>query len=124
MTVTLAVVLRLLVVVLAVVVLSGVFDLAQTRDYYRAVVRRAAEQAGSIADIPQREKHIDRNFEWILLDPRYPDVFDHGRPYRPVWTRGGTLGGGGGGAPSAPETPSMPGQTTRPSWWATVRIRG
>jgi hypothetical protein len=91
------------------------FDLGQTRDYYRAIVRRAAEQAGSIADIPQREKQIDRNFEWILLDPRFPDVFDYGRPYRPVWTRGGAYTSGGGGTssgPSAPSAPSMPGQTT------------
>lgn len=90
------------------------FDLAQTRDYYRAIVRRATDQAGSIADIPQREKQIDRSFEWILLDPRFPDVFDYGRPYRPVWTRGSYTGGGTStpSGPSAPSAPSMPGQTT------------
>lgn len=88
------------------------FDLGQTRDYYRAIVRRAAEQAGAVADIPQREQQIDRNFEWILLDPHYPTVFDYGRPYRPIWSRRAAPVGGGVGTPSTPATPSTPGQTT------------
>lgn len=95
------------------------FDLERTREYYRAIVRRAAEQAGAIADIPQREKQIDRDFEWILLDPRSPDVFNYGRPYRPPWIRtgagssgGASAGGGNSGGGSTPAAPSIPGQTT------------
>ncbi len=84
------------------------FDLSDTQDYYRAIVRRACKQAGAIGDVPQREKAIDRNFEWILMDDDYPTVFTYGRPYRPIWTRGTTLG-----TPGAPPTaPGMPGQTS------------
>lgn len=90
--------------------MSG-FDLSQTRDYYRAIVARAAQQAGAIADIPQREKRIDRDFEWILLDPRYPDVFNYPRPYRPPWAR--TYVDVGGRGPSAPGAPASPGPTGR-----------
>lgn len=86
------------------------FDLSDTQDYYRSIVRQAVHQAASIGDIQQREKQIDRHFEWILMDPGYPPVIDYGRPYRPVWTRGGSW------APSAPTSapsqPSIPGQTT------------
>jgi hypothetical protein len=84
------------------------FDLSDTQAYYRAIVSRACKQAGAIGDIPQREKAIDRNFEWILMDDDYPTVFTYGHPYRPIWTRGSTVGTGG--APSA--APRMPGQTS------------
>ena len=84
------------------------FDLSDTQDYYRSIVRRAIEQAAAIGDIPQREKAIDRNFEWILMDDHYPTVFTYGRPYRPIWTRGPSVAGGGSG----PSAPSMPGQTS------------
>lgn len=84
------------------------FDLSDTQDYYRSIVRRAARQASAIGDIPQREKAIDRNFEWILMDDDYPTVFTYGRPYWPIWTRGTTAA-----APSAPSAaPSAPGQTS------------
>ncbi len=86
------------------------FDLSDTQDYYRAIVRQAVKQAASIGDIQQREKQIDRHFEWILMDPGYPPVIDYGRPYRPVWTRGDTWTSS---APtSAPSEPKIPGQTT------------
>lgn len=84
------------------------FDLSDTQAYYRAIVRRAVRQASAIGDIPQREKAIDRNFEWILMDDHYPTVFTYGRPYRPIWTRGTTLGTPG----APPAAPGMPGQTS------------
>jgi hypothetical protein len=84
------------------------FDLSDTQAYYRSIVRRACQQAAAIGDIPQREKAIDRDFEWILMDDHYPTVFTYGRPYRPIWTRG-TMAG----VPGTPSAgPSMPGQTS------------
>jgi len=83
------------------------FDLSDTREYYRSIVRRAVQQAGALADIAQREKYLDRTFEWILMDDDYPTVFTAGRPYVPVWVRGG--GGtpvGSGGRAAAPSTPA------------------
>jgi hypothetical protein len=66
------------------------FDLSDTKDYYQSIVRRACQQAAAIGDIPQREKTIDRDFEWILMGDDWPTVFTYGRPYRPIWTRGTT----------------------------------
>jgi hypothetical protein len=86
------------------------FNLAETREYYRSIIRKAVEQASAIGDIPQREQTIDRNFEWILMDEGYPTVFPHDRPYRPVWTRGTVMSTGGGSAPSGPV--NIPGTTT------------
>jgi hypothetical protein len=82
------------------------FDLAETKDYYRAIIRKAIEQASAIGDIPQREQTIDRNFEWILMDDHFPTVFTYGRPYYPVWTRGSTVSMPSmpGGPPAAPGT--------------------
>jgi len=71
------------------------FDLTETKDYYRSIIRRALKQAQSIGDVPLREKTIDRNFEWILMDDDYPTVFV-GRTYWPVWTRGHVPVGHGG----------------------------
>ena len=42
------------------------FNLRETQDYYRSIIKRAAEQAAAIGDIPQRQDTVDRNFEWIL----------------------------------------------------------
>ncbi|MCE5266283.1 MAG: hypothetical protein LLG00_00150, partial [Planctomycetaceae bacterium] len=75
------------------------FDLSDTKDYYRAIIRKAVEQASAIGDIPQREKAIDRNFEWILMDDGFPTVFTYGRPYYPTWTRGSTSAAGPLSAP-------------------------
>jgi hypothetical protein len=89
------------------------FNLRETQDYYRSIIKRAAEQAAAIGDIPQRQETVDRNFEWILMDDHYPTVFT-GWPYQPMWMRGGpmsmpgTPGQAGSGAPA----PSIPGQTT------------
>ncbi len=85
------------------------FNLRETQDYYRSIIKRAAEQAAAIGNIPQRKAAVDRNFEWILMDDDYPTVFS-GWPYRPIWTHGPTMSMPG--APSAPAAPGIPGQTT------------
>jgi len=84
------------------------FDLSDTKDYYRSIIRKAMEQAAAIGDIAQREKRIDRNFEWILMDNDYPTVFTYGRPYRPMWTRGSIFPTSGG----ASATSDIPGSTS------------
>ncbi len=74
------------------------FDLSDTRDYYRRIIDRAMDEAKAV-DIGQpdeRDRRIDRNFEWILLSDGYGDVMSHrGYRYRPMWTRT-TIGSGGG----------------------------
>ncbi len=98
------------------------FDLKLTKEYYRWIVRRAVEQAASIGQIQQRHEHLDRQFEWVLMDDDWPTVFVG--PYLPPWMRG-PIGRPVGPVlrpsshpatpmPSvpAPEAPSIPGQTT------------
>jgi hypothetical protein len=98
------------------------FDLSDTQEYYRSIVRRALKQAEDVGDIEQREKLLDRNLEWILMNENYGDVFSPGGSryrYRPIWMRpygygygfggfggfgGGGGGGGGGGADIAGQT--------------------
>jgi hypothetical protein len=91
----------------------GGFNLRETQDYYRSIIKRAAEQAAAIGDIPQRQETVDRNFEWILMDDHYPTVFT-GWPYQPMWMRGGPMSmpGTAGQAGSGTPAPSIPGQTT------------
>src|SRR3972149_896161 len=88
------------------------FDLKQTKKYYRSIIKRAPEQAASIGDIPQREATIDKNFEWILMGDNYPPVFDYGRPYRPIWTRGPYYIPTSGPGIPGPAPSTIPGQTT------------
>jgi hypothetical protein len=80
------------------------FDLSDTQDYYRRIIRRAMQEAQAIEEIPEREKVLDRNFEWILLDDGYPTVFGphRGYHYQPVWTRPVVVGD----RPAAPSAPS------------------
>jgi hypothetical protein len=86
------------------------FNLRETQDYYRSIIKRAAEQAAAIGDIPQRQATVDRNFEWILMDDHYPTVFT-GWPYQPMWMRGSPMSLPG--TPAMPSSaPSIPGQTT------------
>jgi hypothetical protein len=86
------------------------FNLRETQDYYRSIIKRAAEQAAAIGDIPQRQATVDRNFEWILMDDDYPTVFT-GWPYRPIWTRGAPMHIPG--APAVPTSaPGIPGDTS------------
>ncbi len=75
------------------------FDLSDTQEYYRSIVRRAVEQAKAIPDIPLREAALDRDMEWILLDDTFTDVFNTpSYTYRPTWVRTG----GGASLPSLP----------------------
>ncbi len=88
------------------------FNLEETRDYYRRIVDRAITEAKSIGDLPEFEKTVDRNLEWILMSEEYPTVF--ARPaytYFPHWVRptssgGGVSLGGGKGSGSA-SVPSL-----------------
>lgn len=78
------------------------FDLSDTQDYYRSIIRRAAEQAAAIGDIQQQEKTINRNFEWILMDDDYGRVFRHRPYYRPIWWGRGAAGSSSVGPSAAP----------------------
>jgi hypothetical protein len=86
------------------------FDLSDTQDYYRQIIRRALQEAQAIGEIEEREKVIDRNFEWILLDDDYPTVFgpQRGYNYQPVWTRPIFVGGHGTAAPAPSAAPGVP----------------
>ena len=90
------------------------FDLSDTQDYYRAIVKKAMDQAKALGDIPARDEALDRDMEWILLDDRYPEVFRTPTySYNPIWIRSSGGGGGSGGA-SVPSLPSGGGQSFTP----------
>jgi hypothetical protein len=84
------------------------FDLSDTQDYYRRIIKKAMEQAKELGDIPDFERNVDRNLEWILMNKDYRSTFDSRRNYHyhPIWIRrsspgyaggiGGSMGGGGG----------------------------
>ncbi len=86
------------------------FDLSDTQEYYISIIKRATEQAEGIGDIPEREKNLDRNLEWIIMNDRYDRPFEmSGHTYRPVWMRtsswggiGASSSGGGGGLSMGP----------------------
>lgn len=96
------------------------FDLSETQAYYRAIIQRAWKEAESIGEVGQRDQAVDRNFEWILMDEHWVDIFDawarSGRPYRPWWERrssdpvivinqgGSNWGGSGGSSSPTPDT--------------------
>ncbi len=89
------------------------FDLSDTQAYYRGIIKRAYTEAAALGDLKIREKQVDTDLEWILLDKNYPTVFNRpGWTYQPMWVRpwvtGGspasTTGGGinlGGSRPSS-----------------------
>ena len=85
------------------------FDLSDTQDYYRAIVRRAVNQAKNVGDIKQMDKH----FEWIMMDDDYTSVFDTWH-YTPRWHRPiGQIGHAGGSpGPAAPSAEGMAGSTS------------
>ncbi len=87
------------------------FDLSDTQEYYKKIVKRALDQAKRIGDIPEREQYIDRHMQWLMIDDNYPTVFSHrGYHYRPIWVRpfasadriGIPSAGPSGNVPSAP----------------------
>jgi hypothetical protein len=86
------------------------FDLSDTQDYYKRIVRRAVETSKGIGDLSKRENWIDRYFTWILMDDDYSGVFTYGSGYRPTWVRIPTVSGSGGG--SAPAAGGVPGRTS------------
>jgi hypothetical protein len=80
------------------------FDLSDTQEYYRRIVSRAWKEAESIGELRRRDEVVERNFDWMMLDPDCQGRFDAwgrgGYHYHPTWTLPG--GGGGGSAPRAP----------------------
>lgn len=92
------------------------FDLKETQEYYRKIISRAMTEAKSaVGDLPEWEKTVDRNMEWILMGDDYPPVFTHhGQPYRPVWIRHWPIGAGSAtaaaGAPAS--KPAVGGRTS------------
>jgi hypothetical protein len=64
------------------------FDLSDTQDYYRKIIARAMNQAKSIGEVPELERFVDQNLQWLLLDDAYPTVLTTRRyHYRPIWVR-------------------------------------
>lgn len=70
--------------------MSG-FDLNRTKEYYQRIVTRAWKDAESVGEIEVRDKVVDRNFEWMMMEPRWTDLFEtwrrRGYTYRPRWSR-------------------------------------
>ena len=70
--------------------MSG-FDLSRTKDYYQRIVKRAWQDAESVGEIELRDKVVERNFEWMMMEPRWTDLFEiwrrRGYTYRPRWSR-------------------------------------
>lgn len=76
------------------------FDLSDSTDYYQRIVQRAWREAETIGEIDQRTEAVDRNIDWMMLDPHWGDRFDHwgshGYHYHPRWA-GSQAGGPAGG---------------------------
>jgi len=88
------------------------FDLSDSQDYYQRIVQRAWSEAESIGEVEQRTASVDRNFDWMMLDPQWTDRFDHwgsrGYRYHPRWVRGPGTGWSpqASGASTTPSTPA------------------
>jgi hypothetical protein len=80
------------------------FDRQRTCEYYQRIIQRAWKEAQKIGEIKQRDQVVERNFEWMMMDPDWVIVFDdwnrRGYDYRPVWSRPMPSAGSGGPAPS------------------------
>ena len=92
------------------------FDLSDTQDYYRRIVSRAVKEAQSVGEVAtepgQRERVIDRDLEWIMMDQRFPTVLN--TPiyrYQPIWARPFPRFGGSV-APAKPAAPAAGGKTS------------
>ena len=88
-------------------------DLSDTVAYYRQIVQRAWREAESIPEIELRNDAVNRNLDWMMIDPNWDDRFDnwgrYGRTFHPNWAPSHS----GGGVPtttgiptSAPATPT------------------
>lgn len=91
------------------------FDLDQTKDYYRKIVDRAWKEAESLGELKQKREAIDRNFEWMAMDPdwigrlgRSGGGYRYDPPwYRPVIVPSGPMPSGPSPASPAPADVSM-----------------
>jgi hypothetical protein len=94
------------------------FNLEETRDYYQKIIQRALTEAQSMGELPEWEKTVERNAEWILMSDKYPTVLNQpGRVYQPTWFRPVVIhsagrGSGGSPSPSAPSSGPSYGGTT------------
>lgn len=72
------------------------FNLEETREYYKHIIRRAWSEAESLGNVELRQQKVDQTLDWLLLDPDYDDRFHtwerDGYHYRPSW--GGSDWGG------------------------------
>lgn len=91
------------------------FDLSDSQEYYQRIVQRAWREAEAIGELDARTEAVDRNFDWMMLDPDWSGRFNRwgsgGYHYHPSWSRthsGGTTSTSASPAatPSAPATPS------------------
>lgn len=96
------------------------FDLEQTRGYYRHVTARAWAEAKAVGELEARTRSVDRNLEWLLLDPDWSTGFGrwhhHGWIYTPLWLRAGRTTGVGGPVPSLGGGSSGTGGTPSPGF--------
>ena len=87
------------------------FDLSDSKDYYQRIVKRAWREAESIGEIEERTEAVDRNFDWMMMDPDWSGRFNTwgsgGYHYHPSWSRSHSSGGGAS-TPSSPSTPATP----------------
>ncbi len=85
------------------------FDLSDTQDYYRSIVRRAVNQAKNVGDI----KQIDKHFEWIMMDDDSTSIFETTH-YTPSWHRpiGHVRDAGGTASVAPPSADAAAGSTS------------
>jgi hypothetical protein len=85
------------------------FDLSDSTEYYQRIVQRAWREAEAIGEIEARTKAVDRNFDWMMMDPAWGDRFDHwgsgGYNYHPRWAQR-HAGGHASTSMSAPAVPA------------------
>ncbi|MBI3160018.1 MAG: hypothetical protein HYZ26_10510 [Chloroflexi bacterium] len=73
----------------------GGYDLAETREYYQQIIKRAPVEARSEGVLQKaREKIFARNLAWILLDENYAGILDQqDYSYAPMWLADAELPG-------------------------------
>jgi uncharacterized membrane protein YgcG len=85
------------------------FDLSDTQDYYRQIIKRALVDAQGLGDLKVREEALDKNLEWVLLNRNLPPTVFAGPSwsYRPLWMRPPIVLGGGLPTAGASSLPSV-----------------
>lgn len=65
------------------------WDLEESRQYYRLIIKRAPVEARSDGHlVHERQQVFDRNFEWVLLNDDFGSILDSEiLSYTPVWLR-------------------------------------